>query len=67
MAQASEVCNIGPRERAIRRTSGWVMSAVSVALGLALWLGGAPRLWRAALFVPLFLAAVGFLQARHKT
>jgi hypothetical protein len=59
--------NIGPRGRRQRLRFGFFFLAVSVALGIALVALHAPRGWRAALFVPAWLAALGFFQARDKT
>jgi hypothetical protein len=62
----SGVCNIGPAEVARRRALGWVgLVATVVLVGVLLWIG-APRLWALAVFVPAFLGAAGFLQARYK-
>ena len=40
-----------------------------VALALAAYLihTGAPRPWRATVFIPLWMSATGFLQAHHHT
>jgi hypothetical protein len=39
--------------------------AVAIAAGLLAV--GAPRVWRAAVFVPLVVGAVGLFQAKEKT
>lgn len=59
--------NIGPRAVRLRRRAGYAggMSAV-VLLGILLVID-APRPWRLALIVPLWMSALGFLQAREKT
>ncbi len=46
---------------------GIVMLGVSIGIALGLFLTGAHHLWRLALVVPLWLAAVGIFQAREKT
>lgn len=57
------VCNIGPAEIRRRRQSGWVGSAIAAAyLAAAFALDWAPA-WRLLVFLPVFLAAQGFLQA----
>lgn len=61
------VANIGPRERRKRYTFGGLALLVSIGAGAALIAGGAPLLWRLALFLPLFLAALGYFQGRDKT
>ena len=62
------VCaNIGPAAVRLRRRAGYAGGAIAV-VALALLLAiDAPRLWRLALFAPLFMSALGFLQAREKT
>ena len=54
--------NIGPRERRKRLKLGAVALAAAVILAVIL-----PRTWRVVLFFPLWLAALGFFQARDKT
>jgi hypothetical protein len=50
-----------------RRISGIVSLAIGLG-GLALLFGlGADRGWRAALFLPFWIAALGLLQARERT
>lgn len=61
------VANIGPRERRKRYTFGGLAFLVSIAAGAALLAGGAPAPWRLALFLPLFVAALGYFQGRDKT
>ena len=57
------VCNIGPAEIRRRRMSGFIGAALSVVfLALAFWLDWAAP-WRLLVFIPVFLAAQGFLQA----
>jgi hypothetical protein len=56
------VCNIGPAERAKRRQSGYVGLLAAVILLVTLVAIGAARGWRLFLIIPLFAAALGFLQ-----
>jgi hypothetical protein len=58
------VCNIGPAEIRRRRMSGYIGLAVTIIfLVLAYALGWAAP-WRLFVFVPVALAASGFLQAQ---
>jgi hypothetical protein len=66
-ATATEVANIGPRERRKRRVLGIVSLTVAVAAGFVLVSFGAPRWSRLVLFFPLWMAGLGLLQAREKT
>ncbi|HEX8459126.1 MAG TPA: hypothetical protein VF656_17670 [Pyrinomonadaceae bacterium] len=63
----SEVSNIGPREQRKRRVLGIVALTVGVGLAFLLVTTGAPRLSRAVVFFPIWLAGLGLLQAREKT
>jgi len=69
MEEAAQVCfiNIGPKQRRLRLMSGVVFLAISAAIEAGLVLGGAPRLARLGLFLPLFAAGVGYFQWREKT
>ncbi len=59
--------NIGPQECKKRMMSGVIMLLLSLG-GLFLCIQfGVPRAWRTLLFIPNFLAALGFYQARNKT
>ena len=64
-----DVClaNIGPRERKSRFMFGVVMFGLSLAIAALLIFRGVERGWRLGLFVPFYLAAVGFFQAHEKT
>ena len=62
-----EVCNIGTKERRRRRLLGFVALTVGVALAFLLVVFQAPRLFRLVIFFPLWIAGLGFLQAREKT
>jgi hypothetical protein len=57
------VCNIGQAEIKMRRIVGWVGAAVSVAMWAAFTMSGVPAAWHLTLFLPAFVAAIGFLQA----
>lgn len=68
MIRADEVdINIGPREQSKRRILGRVALIASVALTLAMIVYDAPRWSRLIIFFPLWMAALGFFQAREKT
>jgi hypothetical protein len=43
------------------------MLAVGIGVGVALIMGGAARWWRLGAFVPLWIGALGILQARAGT
>lgn len=62
----AEILNIGPRERLKRQISGAVSLALAIAGAVALLLFDAPRLFRLALAVPLWMSGLGFFQAREK-
>jgi hypothetical protein len=61
------IANIGPRERRKRLGVGLVAFGISVALGAALIVAGVAPRWRLVLVLPLFVAALGYFQARAKT
>jgi hypothetical protein len=58
------VCNIGPEEIQMRMRAGWIGIIATVGIGAFLfWIQSAP--WtRLVLFLPAFVSAVGFIQAR---
>ena len=60
------VCNINTNEIARRRNAGYFGLALTVLFGAILFGLGVNRYFRIALFVPLFIMAIGFLQAKHK-
>jgi hypothetical protein len=60
------VCNINRAEIASRRKAGYFGIALFVIVAAALYALTAVRLTRLLLFVPAFIAAIGFLQAKHK-
>ena len=57
------VCNIGPAEIRSRRRVGIIGILVSVAFIIVAVLVGWPAPWRLFVFIPVALAANGFLQA----
>lgn len=65
-AYVAGACNIGPAEIGRRRRTGWLGLIAAAALGLALVAVGAPPAVRLALGAPLYLAAIGFIQARER-
>jgi hypothetical protein len=48
-------------------TFGAVALGIAIVAAIVLFAAGIERGWRAVLFVPLWLAALGFFQARDKT
>ena len=63
----SDAINIGPREQRKRRLLGLVALTVGVAAAFVLVIYGAPRVSRAIIFFPIWIAGLGLLQAREKT
>lgn len=64
---ASMAANIGPREQRKRRVMGAVALIAGVGLAFALVVLDAPRWSRFFIFLPIWIAALGFFQAREKT
>src|SRR5689334_23173233 len=58
------VCNIGPEEIKMRNRSGYLGLAVAIILGIFLLVSNAQPILRLIIFIPLFSAAIGFLQAK---
>lgn len=57
------VCNIGPAEIRARLVAGWGGLAVTILMvGVFMWLP-VPKIARLVLFLPAFVAAIGFFQA----
>jgi hypothetical protein len=69
VAQVPEACdmNLGPRERQRRLVGGYLGLGVTVVAVVLLWVLHARRGWRLVLFVPVALAAIGFIQYRART
>ena len=59
--------NLGPKQTRKRRVMGVAMLAAGVGIAVVLILTGSPRWWRAVLFFPYWMAALGFFQAKEKT
>ena len=66
-ARATEVVNIGPRGRRKRRLFGIVSLTVAVGVAFVLVVFDAPRWSRFVVFLPLWMAGLGLLQAREGT
>jgi hypothetical protein len=56
------MCNIGPKERRLRRIVGIAGTFVTLGLLVALVVSDAPTWWRLVLVLPATAAAIGFLQ-----
>jgi hypothetical protein len=67
MSASRTLENIGPKERRKRLRMGVAVLAISVGIWMALIAVGANRWWRIILFLPLWMGALGFFQAREKT
>jgi hypothetical protein len=69
MADSSTECiaNIGPQERRKRLVFGIAVLAVSVIISFLFVLNGVQPVLRLPLFIPLFVGALGFYQARDRT
>ena len=65
--ESVEAANIGPRERRKRRVMGWVALCAGVSLAFVLVAWSEPRPLRLFVFFPIWIAALGFFQAREKT
>ena len=66
MAEAC-VANIGAGERGKRLRFGWIMVGVAAAALVGLLMLDASRWWRLPLALPIWSAALGYLQHREKT
>jgi hypothetical protein len=66
-SMATEVINIGPRERRKRRLMGCVALTVGVGLAFVLVIMQAPRWARAVIFFPIWIAGLGLIQSREQT
>jgi hypothetical protein len=61
------IANIGPRERRRRLMFGIATLAASMVISFLFVLYGVRPVFRLPLFVPLFVGALGFFQARDRT
>jgi len=68
-SSASQVCiaNIGPQQQRKRLTFGLVMFAVGIAVAALMIFARIDLGWRIGLFLPFYMGAVGYFQARAKT
>jgi len=64
---SSEAINIGPGETRKRRVMGIAALAAGALTAFALVVVGAPWWSRVVVFFPVWLAALGLLQARERT
>ncbi len=60
------VCNINTAEIASRRKAGYVGLALTLFFAAALFGLDLPKATRLILFIPVFITAIGFLQAHNK-
>lgn len=67
MTPQAHIPNIGPSGARRRAKGGIVWTALAAVALIIMLIAGAPPVARAVLAVPVFLAALGFLQAREKT
>ena len=63
----TRVANIGPHGELQRLRLGIMAVAAAFLLGALIFALGVPRAWRLTLFIPLWIAGLGFFQARAKT
>lgn len=63
----SDAINIGPAEQRKRRLMGVVALTVGVGTAFMLVVYNAPRWSRLVIFLPIWLAGLGLIQAREKT
>ncbi len=63
----TEAFNIGPREQTKRRLLGIVALVCAAGIAFITVFSGAPRVTRAVVFLPVWLAGLGMFQAREKT
>ena len=63
----AELANIGPKETRKRLLMGVAMLAMGVVLAVVFAYAGVSGGWYAALFLPFWMGALAFSQARKKT
>jgi hypothetical protein len=61
------IANIGPKQQQLRLRFGLVMFAIGIIVAALVILTGVDRAWRISLFLPFYLGAIGYFQARDKT
>jgi hypothetical protein len=61
------IANIGPRERRQRLVFGIATLAASIVISFLFVFYGVRPVFRLPLFLPLFVGALGFFQARDRT
>ncbi|HEY3113795.1 MAG TPA: hypothetical protein VGJ62_08935 [Gemmatimonadaceae bacterium] len=66
-SSAAHAINIGAQERRKRLTVGIVALTAGVIIAGLLVAVRAPLVWRLPLFLPFYVGALGFFQARDKT
>jgi hypothetical protein len=68
-SSASQVCiaNIGPQQQRMRLTFGLVTLAFGIVVAALMIFARIDLGWRIALFLPFYIGAIGFFQARDKT
>lgn len=59
--------NIGPKEARKRQVMGVAMLSVGIVAAFVLIRGDLSRWWRIALFLPFWMATLGYFQAKEKT
>ena len=67
MSRKSHVANIGTREKQKRLGFGIFMLIIGIVLVSLLFALGASRWFRLLLLIPLYLAGLGFFQAKEET
>jgi len=65
-AYQAGACNIGPREIAKRRATGYIGVAIAAVLGMIVLAIDAPPIVRTVVLLPLWVALSGFEQARRR-
>ena len=61
------IANIGPNQQRLRLRFGLMMFALGIVIAALIILTGVDRAWRISLFLPFYLGAIGYFQARDKT
>ncbi len=59
-------CNIGPQERKLRKTAGWIGLGLFLALLGILYASHAPQWARFFLLLPALLSVTGWVQYAHR-